>query len=236
MKEVALQLQAVLLDVGGVLVDETQFHQLMQVQLLELLQHEGFSVSSKELTELLQQVMRSGLSTYRHAILWHFVKPDIMKFQRLRTGLQPLGYGAFSDYQPKLASGAQEVVARLSQKYRLAIAANQGPRIKEFLRTHEVLQYFVCDQVSDEMGLAKPNPLFFQIILDSLGIRAEEAIMVGDRLDNDIAPAKRLGMKTIRLMVWPFSLQGARMLEEQPDLTIQKLSELPKAVEELSEA
>ena len=29
------------------------------------------------------------------------------------------------------------------------------------------------------------------------GCQAENAVMIGDRLDNDIAPAKKLGMKTV---------------------------------------
>jgi len=228
-----LKIKAVLLDVGGVLVDETELYKLMQSQLLELLRQEGFSASSEDLAELMRQIWSRGLSNYRAAILWHFAKPDLERFQRLRQWLKPLR-DFYEIWKPQLFPKAKEVVAALNRKYRLALAGNQPTKIKEFLKPQGLLQYFQYDLVSEELGLAKPDPLFFQIILDKLGVRPEEAVMVGDRLDNDIAPAKRLGLKTIRILVWPFALQQARIPEEQPDLTIERLSELPKAVEALS--
>jgi FMN phosphatase YigB (HAD superfamily) len=73
------------------------------------------------------------------------------------------------------------------------------------------------------------------IILDKLGISPEEAVMVGDRLDNDVYPAKRLGMRTIRVLSWPFSLQEARTPAEEPDATIRELKELPGTIKALEQ-
>ena len=50
---------------------------------------------------------------------------------------------------------------------------------------------------SAEEGVEKPNPRIFQIALERANCLPENAVMVGDRLDNDIIPAKELGMKTI---------------------------------------
>jgi HAD superfamily hydrolase (TIGR01509 family) len=227
-----LRLQAVLLDVGGVLVDESEFYRLMQTQLLEVLEQEGFSVTEEELTEIFRLMWRRGRSNYRGAILWHFAKPDLEQFQDLRKSLRPL-HEFYQVWKPRLSSGVEGIIAALSRNYRLALAGNQPAHVKEFLRSQGILQYFEYDLVSEELGLAKPDPLFFEIILDRLGVRPEEAVMVGDRLDNDIYPAKRLGMRTIRLLSWPFSLQEARTPAEEPNLTIHELKELPEAIETL---
>jgi HAD superfamily hydrolase (TIGR01549 family) len=228
-----LKIQAVLLDVAGVLVDEIETYKWLQGQLLELLQQEGFNVSSEELEELLRQAWRRCLAYYSAAVLWHYVKPDVERFQRLRQAQRPL-HEFYKAGKPQLMPGAKEIVASLNCKYRLALAGNQPVQIKEFLQSQGILQYFEYGFVSEELRVYKPDPLFFQIILDRLGVSPEEAVMVGDRLDNDIFPAKMLGLKTVRLLVWPFSLQEARIPAEMPDLTIRKFSELPKAIEELS--
>lgn len=229
-----LKIQAVLLDIGGVLVDETEIYKWVQSELLELLHKEGFNASSQELEELLRQAWRQRLTYYTVAIFWHYVKPDVERLRRLRQAQLPL-QEFYKLGKPKLMPGAKEVVASLSRKYRLALAGNQPVQIKDFLQSQGILQYFEYSLVSEELKLSKPDPLFFQIILEHLGVQPKEAVMVGDRLDNDILPAKRLGMKTIRLLVWPFSLQEARMPEEQPDLTIESLSELTEAVEKLAQ-
>lgn len=224
-----MTIRAILLDVGNVLVEETELYKMYENQLLELLQAEDIAVSQEQMKEYLQQAWQRGLSNYRAAILWQFVKPDMEKFQRLRKDLKPL-LAFYDTWKPKLIAQAKEVVITLSEKYRLALAGNQPARIKSFLQSQDILQYFAYDLVSEEMGVSKPDPLFFQIILDCLGVSPQEAVMVGDRVDNDIVPAKRLGLKTIRFLFWPFSLQGAHNPLEMPDQTIQNLVELPQAI------
>ena len=76
-----------------------------------------------------------------------------------------------------------------------------------------------------------PDTRFFLAALRAVGARADEAVMVGDRLDNDIYPANILGMKTIRLLTGPFAAQEARTPRDLPDVTIGTLAELPDAVD-----
>jgi putative hydrolase of the HAD superfamily len=59
---------------------------------------------------------------------------------------------------------------------------------------------------SYEHGFSKPNPHVFQILdirLEVLGITADKTLMVGDRLDNDIEPARAQGWQT-----WHLSAAG----------------------------
>jgi len=52
---------------------------------------------------------------------------------------------------------------------------------------------------SFEHGYAKPDPHVFQWVtvrLEALGVRPEETLMVGDRLDNDIEPARAFGWQS----------------------------------------
>jgi FMN phosphatase YigB (HAD superfamily) len=59
---------------------------------------------------------------------------------------------------------------------------------------------------SFENGFSKPNPHVFQILnarLAARGITPTEALMIGDRTDNDIEPARAFGWQTWRLTSLP---------------------------------
>lgn len=47
---------------------------------------------------------------------------------------------------------------------------------------------------AEEAGVAKPDPAFFLGAMQRSGARVETTLMVGDRMDNDVAPAVALGM------------------------------------------
>jgi putative hydrolase of the HAD superfamily len=51
--------------------------------------------------------------------------------------------------------------------------------------------------VSEEAGVAKPDPKIFEIALDRLGVGALETVMVGDSWINDIAGAAAAGLRTV---------------------------------------
>ena len=47
------------------------------------------------------------------------------------------------------------------------------------------------------MGCAKSDRKIFEKALELADCNADESVMVGDRLDNDMAPAKAIGMKIV---------------------------------------
>ena len=77
------------------------------------------------------------------------------------------------------------------------------------------------------MGRSKPAPDLFLSALDTLGCAPEEACMVGDRIDNDIRPAKRLGMKTVRLRQGFFKNRVPECEYDIPDADIKSIGDLP---------
>ena len=91
----------------------------------------------------------------------------------------------------------ESVLAELSKKYNLGIIANQSAGSKQRLADWGIGEYFDLVIASAEEDVEKPNPEIFRIALDRANCRPKNAIMVGDRLDNDIIPAKELGMKTV---------------------------------------
>lgn len=92
---------------------------------------------------------------------------------------------------------AESVLKHLTGVYQMGIIANQNAGTVERLKRYGLFKYFSIVCCSAEEGLSKPNPLFFKLALERAKCEAGHAIMIGDRLDNDIIPAKQLGMQTI---------------------------------------
>src|SRR3989339_1040301 len=97
----------------------------------------------------------------------------------------------------KLFFNIMDEVKNLSTRYKLGIAANQVKACRSSLEELDMLKYFDIVGISEEMKYHKPDPLFFKEILNMRNIKPQNAVMIGDRIDNDIIPAKAVGMRTI---------------------------------------
>lgn len=81
--------------------------------------------------------------------------------------------------------------------YKLGVIANQSEGAAQRLENWELLQYFDVVATSAELGVAKPDKLIFEKSFEIAKCQPHNSVMVGDRLDNDIIPAKALGMRTV---------------------------------------
>ncbi|MBI4220847.1 MAG: HAD family hydrolase [Chloroflexi bacterium] len=123
---------------------------------------------------------------------------------------------AFSDSEPALSW--------LKEEYRLGLVTNGAPLIqREKLEGSGLSVHFEYVIVSGDIGIGKPDPRVFQGALKALGALAEEALMIGNRLERDIQGAKNVGMKSI-LIRRPGLSSGSG---PSPDYEISPLDELP---------
>ena len=104
---------------------------------------------------------------------------------------------------------------------RLGAAGNMYAHHEEFLRPHVD---FVGS--SERWGVEKPDAGFFVHVVKEAAVPAEEILYVGDRVDNDVVPARAAGLRAIRIR------RGAHARIESPEgiVTIGSLSELPEAL------
>ncbi len=84
----------------------------------------------------------------------------------------------------------------------LVIAGNQPPEAGPTLTAMDLGVDGIG--ISDDWGVAKPSPEFFERVLGLAratrpDVAAEEILYVGDRVDNDVLPARRAGMRTALL-------------------------------------
>ncbi|MBR3737063.1 MAG: HAD family hydrolase [Lachnospiraceae bacterium] len=126
----------------------------------------------------------------------------------------------------KLYEGAYRVVSGLYGKYRLGIIANQSLGTQERIDHWGIGKFFDVVMASAEAGCAKPDPKIFTAALKKAGCDPAEAFMIGDRLDNDIIPAKRLGMTTIWVRQGYAIYQSIDDESKRPDYVVDSIDEL----------
>lgn len=110
--------------------------------------------------------------------------------------------------------------------YRLGIIANQPEGTERRLSERGLIRFFSVIEASYECGFGKPDERIFRKAASDAGCRMEDAWMIGDRLDNDILPARRLGMKTVWIRSGMWKLTPLSFSDGIADLCINKLSEL----------
>ena len=124
---------------------------------------------------------------------------------------------------------AEDVLQYLrSHGYKIGVIANQSLGTADRLEKWGLLKYIDVVAASAELGVSKPDRAIFDKALEMAGCTAQEAVMIGDRLDNDIVPAKKLGMKTIWIRQGFAIYQNPQNTEEQPDYIVDSLAELKK--------
>ncbi len=116
----------------------------------------------------------------------------------------------------------------LSETYKIGIIANQNPGCEDRLKQLGIWSYIDLLIASSEAGVAKPDSRIFKLALKKSGCDSSQTVMIGDRLDNDILPAKKLGMRTIWIKQGFERSISANCGENQADAEVGCLSDLCK--------
>ena len=90
---------------------------------------------------------------------------------------------------------ALETVAKIARKLPVAIVTNGITDIQRSRLALSPLKEYVTEVViSEKVGVSKPRPGIFEIALDRLGVKARDALMVGDGVNSDIRGANNAGI------------------------------------------
>lgn len=77
-----------------------------------------------------------------------------------------------------------------------------------------------------EVVVGKPSPIAYRVALEELGIAPEEALMIGDRLETDIAGGQGVGMDTALVLSGISTIADVEKTEVHPTWTARDLSTL----------
>jgi ribonucleotide monophosphatase NagD (HAD superfamily) len=79
--------------------------------------------------------------------------------------------------------------------------------------------------------LGKPSTDFFQLAARRLGCRLENIVVVGDDLTTDVAGARKAGARAVLVRTGKFSDESLAESFIEPDLIIDSVADLPRAIE-----
>jgi FMN phosphatase YigB (HAD superfamily) len=110
-------------------------------------------------------------------------------------------------------------------RLRVGIAGNQPAGLEDSLMAAGVTADFVGSSAA--WGVRKPDPEFFVRIIDYAQVPAHAILYVGDRLDRDVVPAHRAGMRTAHVRRGPWGyLHAGRPESAVADVQVDSLREL----------
>ena len=224
-------LRNLFLDAGGVILDETKHEHLR--------------------AELTVSILSKLNSTYLIADYWNDVEeavqvyvPRVYEYVIWKhTGEKELFKKLYTDYialwkqmRPplELMQGISDVLPKLSRSYHLGIAGQYGVGLVDLLEENELVEYFKYIATRDDFLLTKPDPRFYEQLLEKAGVEPSESVMIGDRIDKDVIPAKQVGMKTIRIKTGLHRNQVARIPYEIADIEIVTIYEIEDALQAIA--
>jgi HAD superfamily hydrolase (TIGR01549 family) len=112
----------------------------------------------------------------------------------------------------------------------VGIAGNQPSSAGDLLRAMGLSADLIT--TSQDWGVNKPDPRFFEAVIAAVPFPADRIAYVGDRLDNDMKPAKAAGLRTIYLRrgPWGYIWAGHPELTATADWQVSSLAEIPPLV------
>jgi ribonucleotide monophosphatase NagD (HAD superfamily) len=85
-----------------------------------------------------------------------------------------------------------------------------------------------CSKREVELVVGKPSPLIVEVAIEQLGRRADECLMVGDRVETDILMGQRAGMTTALVLTGVTRREDLAGAPVRPDHVLGSITEVPK--------
>ncbi len=209
-----MPIRAVFFDVGETLIDE---HRLYRDYAMRMeVSYEHFMTKIEEAMTRREPVRNVFAS----------VKPGF-DFKAARAQREAEGRKFVIGPQDLYADAAPALAELKSKGYFIGIVGNQPATAEPMLRASGLAADFIA--TSDGWGVAKPDPVFFDKVIAAAGVDPHQIAYVGDRVDNDVLPARAAGMAPILIRRGPWGRAQWGWPEAAEAVhRIESLSELPK--------
>jgi len=222
----------VFFDLGGTLLDDSALVSAITRAYVELLNARGHAVTFEEFAEVRDLMIARQEHPLFRAAATTFTRDPVVTEEIWRE-VSPRVHGAEVTDQHAFPEAA-EVLEAASRHAGIGVIANQYRTVRDVLRRDGLDAFFRVLQISEEAGVSKPNPVIFERALRDAGCKPQEAVMVGDRIDFDVEPARALGFHTVRIKWGPFRNQFPIRAGQHPDVEVASLREVPAALDRLS--
>ena len=220
-----MQLTAVTFDIGGVIYSDDVFKRAVFTALTKL----SSGVEQAAFDQVYTQHLKSQSGSLRSKLCQHFLgsldkRDELMKIATENWIFKP------SD----LYQDSKESMVKLKSKgLKIGIVANQPASVVESLKSDQIYDLIDFLGVSAIVGFEKPDKRIFELAISKLAVPANQILHVGNRIDTDVIPAKKLGMKTVWVRRGEANPDPTPADLSQADLTVLNLEQLPELITKL---
>jgi putative hydrolase of the HAD superfamily len=217
-------IEIVFLDIGGVLYDDTVYARAWH----RALRDAGATFTDEDFDEVYTRARAEQSGSFRRKLTAAFLPgADLRELERLAS--------RYWRYPPSaLYDDVRPCLSELRDRYRLGVIANQPGEVRSALARDGLDAFFEVWGVSDELGVGKPDPALFELSVRTAGVAPAAAVMVGDRLDYDVRPAKAVGMRAVWMLRGEAPDEPTLEQLAESDAAIRGLAELPGALGRLA--
>ncbi|MFH1229025.1 MAG: TIGR02253 family HAD-type hydrolase [Candidatus Aenigmatarchaeota archaeon] len=215
-------MKAVVFDLDNTLIDFMKMKRKSCEAAMDAMISAGLRIDRKKGLDLMFKLY------YEHGLEYQRIFQVFMKkaLGKIDYGIMACGIVAYRQVKENLLYSYPNVVPTLDalkKDYKLAILSD-APRIQAWIRlaAMNIQGKFDVVVTFDDTKARKPSVKPFMLALRKLKLKPDECVMVGDSLRRDIAPAKRLGFKTV-LAKYGGSCQSVKA---KPDYVINDIKEL----------
>ncbi len=182
-----MSIQAIIFDIGGVLSRRVDFQWIEKWEARLNVQHGELTDFVWE-NELAKQAV---IGDVEPVAVWDYLAEQVKLNDEELLDLQEDFFQGYA-YNDELLA----FISTLRSHYKTAILSDAW--IDARMNLEPVINDDLFDVIyfSAEQGMGKPNPAFYQKLLDELGVQPEEAIFIDDRVGN-IEGAEALGIHGI---------------------------------------
>lgn len=210
--------KAILLDAGGVLLNEEEYELITSELLIQIIRTIKTDYNEEIYWSDLNESIQCFSPHNRQYILWKYCLYDISLYEKLWSSFQKLWNS--KKHNLKLMKGIEKELYKLSQFYKLIVAGQYGKDLIQLIKKNNLMHLFVNQLSQDDFSITKPDPRYYEQIIKVSGFIGNECIMIGDRIDKDIIPAKQNNIGTVFIKSGVYKIQKPRTPDEIPDLIL----------------
>jgi HAD superfamily hydrolase (TIGR01662 family) len=184
-----MSIRAVFFDVGETLIDERRLYADYAMRM---------GVTYEFFMERIEAAMRA-----REPIrnVFAAVKPGF-DFKAARAQRDAEGKTFVIGPQDLYPDAIDVLRALKARGYFIGIVGNQPTSAEAMLRESGLPADYIA--TSEGWGVSKPDPAFFARVIEAADLEPQQIAYVGDRVDNDVIPARAAGMWTFLIRRGPW--------------------------------
>ena len=209
-----MNIKCIVFDVGWTLVDETDAHRYRMEHLLKACDP-GAGLTVDRLMEM-----------YEEAASEHHGAPLLPLLDRVGVPRERRDEFPYGKSLERVYPDALPALRAMKKDYKLGVLANQSPGLPQRIEKYGFSELFDFVIGSGDVGVKKPQKAIFEMAEGRAGCQPSEILMVGDRLDNDIAPARAAGWRTARILQGIHRRKKPEGPGEIPDMEAESLEHL----------